>query len=437
MPNNPSEVQSGVLLLTDVRRSRTMLTGTNLEYTKTYNVRIVLETIRLYGPLSRVEIARRTQLTAQTVTNITRSLMQSGMILEAERLQEGRGAPSILLKINPDGAFSIGLDLDKDHLTGVLVDLLGTPRQQINKELKFPSSDEAMVILGETATELIGREGVSVDKIWGVGLGLPGPFSVSDGMVVKDVVSPIGLPGWSNVPVKEILSQKLSLPVFIENNATAAAIGELWYGAGRHIGTFFYVYFGAGLGGGVVINGQPYYGYTGNAGELGYYPAPYHFDQEQKSQKPHLGQYFRLPSLYKKLNAQGVEVSNLKELEVLYNQKNAYLLSWIEHGASHLAPLILAIEYLIDPQAIFFGGRLPDSMITDLLEKLKELLPTLRIKEKTTYPDLLNAAAGAEAAALGVATIPVYESMAPLPGLLMKTSKNNYRSLFPPVNSVL
>jgi predicted NBD/HSP70 family sugar kinase len=408
-----------------------MLTGTNLEYTKTYNVRIVLETIRLYGPLSRIEIARRTQLTAQTVTNLTRSLMQSGMILEADRIQEGRGAPSIMLKINPDGAYSIGLDLDKDHLTGVLVDLLGTPRQHINKELKFPSSEEAMVILENTATELINREGVSLDKIWGVGLGLPGPFSVSDGMVVKDVVTPIGLPGWSNVPVKEILSKNLSLPVFIENNANAAAIGELWYGAGRHIGTFFYVYFGAGLGGGVIINGQPYFGYTGNAGELGYYPVKNPFDLDPNSQKPHLGQFFRMPSLYKKLNAEGYRVSNLEDLEQLYNQRNSLLLSWIDEGASLLAPLIIAIEYLIDPQAIFFGGRLPDPIINELLEKLKLILPTMRLREKTSYPELLNAAAGAEAAALGLATIPVYESMAPLPGLLMKTSKNSYRPLVP------
>jgi len=412
-----------------------MLTGTNLEYTKSYNVRIVLETIRLFGPLSRVEIARKTQLTAQTVTNITRSLMQSGMILEAERLQEGRGAPSILLKINPDGAFSIGLDLDKDHLTGVLVDLLGTPRQQIHKELKFPSSEEAMVMLEETAKELINREGVSLEKIWGVGLGLPGPFSVSDGMVSKDVVSPIGLPGWSNVPVRDILSQKLSLPVFIENNATAAAIGELWYGNGRHIGTFFYVYFGAGLGGGVVINGQPYYGFTGNAGELGYYPVEEHFDQEQNAQKPHLGQLFRVTSLYKKLSAAGYKVSNLAELEELYEQKNEMLMEWIDKGASRLAPLMLAIEFLIDPQAIFFGGRLPEPIINDLLGRLKKILPTLRLREKTTYPDLMNAAAGAEAAALGIATIPVFESMAPLPGLLMKTSKGNYRSLVSPLVS--
>ncbi len=409
-----------------------MLTGTNLEYTKGFNSRIVFETIRLYGPLSRVEIARRTQLTAQTVTNITRSLLKSGMILEADRLQEGRGAPSVPLKINPDRAFSIGLDLDRDHLTGVLVDLSGASRQQIEKELKFPTSDEAIVILEKTAKELIDLEGIPLEKIWGVGLGVPGPFSLSGGVVRKNVVSPIHFPGWTNVPVGDMLSKKLTLPVFIENNATAAAIGELWYGAGRHIGTFFYIYFGAGLGGGVVINGQPYYGHTGNAGELGYIPIHNHFNEEQSSEKPHLGQFLYLQSLYKKLNADGFDVSNPVELEELYNRNNKFLLSWIDEGASRLAPIILAIEYLIDPQAIFFGGRLPDPIINKLLERLKTILPTLRIKEKTNYPDLLNATAGTEAAALGIATIPVYESLAPLPGLLMKNTKNNFRPLDTP-----
>jgi len=84
-----------------------MLKGTNLQYAKSYNIRIVLESIRLYGPVSRIDLARRTNLTAQTVTNIRRELLKAGLIYEAQRSQEGRGAPSILLQLNPDGAFSI------------------------------------------------------------------------------------------------------------------------------------------------------------------------------------------------------------------------------------------------------------------------------------------------------------------------------------------
>ena len=134
-----------------------MLTGTNLQQANSYNIRIVLETVRLHGPLSRIEISRRTRLTAQTVTNITKKLLAAGLIVEAERLQEGRGAPSILLRLNPDAAFSVGLDFDKDHLTGVLVDLSGRIRQRENLDLDFPSPEEAMSLMTRTVNRLIER----------------------------------------------------------------------------------------------------------------------------------------------------------------------------------------------------------------------------------------------------------------------------------------
>ena len=409
-----------------------MLTGTNLHYAKSYNVRIVLETIRLHGPLSRVEIARRTELTAQTVTNITRNLMKSNLVVEAERIQDGRGAPSILLKINKEGAFSVGFDLDKDHLTAILVDLLGNIRQRIRYPLHFPSPDEAMVLLENTAKELIQREQIPLDKIWGVGVGLPGPLAVTDGNIVKNVVNPIALPGWSHVPVRDILGKNLSLPVYLENNGSAAAIGELWYGAGRDKKTFFYVYFGSGLGGGVVINGQPYSGNTGNAGELGYFPTPNENSTTGNAQRPHLGLYFNIPNLYQTLSSHGHTISTPSDLEELHRQKNEHLMAWIDKGASEMAPIILAVEYLIDPKAIFFGGRLPESIINELLNKLKDSIPSMRIKEKTDAPELLIATSGWDAAALGAATLPVYESLAPLPRVLMKNSGKTDRPLVPP-----
>jgi predicted NBD/HSP70 family sugar kinase len=399
-----------------------MLTGTNLKYTKAYNSRIVLEMIRLFGPVSRIEVARRTGLTAQTIFNITKELLQAGLIQEAERLQEGRGAPATLMKLNPDGAFSIGLDLDKDHLTGVLVDFAGSMRQRISCELNFPSPAEAMDLLEETALKLIQQEGITRERILGVGVGLPGPIGVSEGSFVTNLVNPKAFPGWTNVPVVDILGKRLDLPIFLENNATAAAAGERWYGAGQHISTFFYIFFGAGLGGGLVINGHPFEGHTGNAGELGYYPTNSEPDETAVFQRPHLGVYFNLPRLYRLLEEQGTPASRASDLEVLSEQRNETLWAWLDTGAAQLAPLILAIEYLIDPEAIFFGGRLPDVLIRALLERLEAILPALRIEGKSGYPRLLRATAGSDAAALGVATLPLYTSFAPAPRVLLKRS---------------
>jgi predicted NBD/HSP70 family sugar kinase len=406
-----------------------MLKGTNLQYAKSYNIRIVLESIRLYGPVSRIDLARRTNLTAQTVTNITRELLKAGLIQEAQRSQEGRGAPSILLQLNPDGAFSIGMDLDKDHMTAVLVDMTGAVRQRTNLDLHFPSPEDAMVLFENTAQSLITAEKIEMDRIWGIGVGLPGPLGISEGSVITRTVNARLMPGWHNIPVAKILSDRMNIPVYLENNASAAALGERWYGEGRHIGNFFYVYFGAGLGGGMVINGQLHSGHTGNAGELGYFPTLPIRKSVGEGKIDHLGTAFNLPLLYKGLREQGHKINNASGLEYLYNEKDPFLMDWVQKGASQLTPLILAVEYIMDPEAIFFGGRIPDNMMKGLLELIKIQLPVLHIEEKALQPKLTTATAGLDAAALGVAILPLYTTMAPLPKVLMKKNGPSENSL--------
>jgi predicted NBD/HSP70 family sugar kinase len=276
-----------------------------------------------------------------------------------------------------------------------------------------------MILFEKTALDLIRAEGIPMTRVWGIGVGLPGPLGIDESNVVTKVVNPKLMPGWINVPVGKKLSDRLGLPVYLENNASAAAIGERWFGAGRSIDTFFYVYFGAGLGGGIVINGELHSGFSGNAGELGYMPnlQP---DPKNASEQQHLGMYFNLPQLYIKLKDNGTNVSSPEQLEPLFYQNNEVLIEWIEQGAQQLTPLILAVEYIIDPEVIFFGGRLPDVIIKNLLERIKNRLPHLHIHEKKSQPELLPATSGFEAAALGVAILPLYTRMAPLPNVLMK-----------------
>ena len=158
-----------------------MLAGTNLKFARNHNLRTVLETIRLHGPLARKEIAGRTGLTLQTVSNITRSLLESELIVKVDSVQDGRGAPSALLNIHARGGFSIGLDFDREHLAGVLVDLRGEVLSQMSKPLRFPSPSQAIELMDAAVNELIRRADVSRSRIWGVGVGLPGPFGPVSG----------------------------------------------------------------------------------------------------------------------------------------------------------------------------------------------------------------------------------------------------------------
>ncbi len=398
-----------------------MLFGTNLQYANSYNNRIVLEIIRLHGPLSRMDISRQTHLTVQTVTNITKKLAKSGLILEHSRQISGRGAPAVQLKINEEAAYSIGIDFDKDHLTAVMLNMNGKICHEMSMDLDFPSPQEAIELMSNTVSEIIQKQKISRKKLWGVGVGLPGPLDpTKDKQESDEGINPNALPGWDHTPVLKQLRERLELPVIIENNASAAAIGEHWYGKGKHINSFFFLYFGAGLGGGLVIRGQLYSGHTGNAGELGYFPSSLRSDNGNRHEHDHLGGYFNMPLLKQKMIDAGYPAHSQQDLASRFEEGNPILMKWLETGTSQLVPLIAAVEYLLDPEVIFLGGRLPENILAWMRLNILEALPPHRIPRKSSRPELEIASSGIDAAALGVATLPLYTILAPVPELLMK-----------------
>jgi predicted NBD/HSP70 family sugar kinase len=399
-----------------------VLTGTNLVYTKKYNLRIVHEVIRVYGPLSRADVARHTQLSVQTVSNLVRELLELRLVREGGRKSEGRGAPSTELTINPDGAYAVGLDLDRDHLTGVLVDLAGHVRHRMHLEVETPSAREVLDSMCEMVETMASRQGIRIDDLAGLGVGVPGPMH-RDEHGTGYLVNPKAFPGWHDIPLAAWLRDRLDIPVYLENNALAAALGERWYGGGRQIGTFFYIYFGSGLGGGLILNGQPHEGFTGNAGEIGYLPTVLSRDADAPApaeDAPHVGLHFNMPRLYERLRRGGTEVGTLEDLDRLVANGHPGMLAWMDDASDHLTALVLAIEYVLDPEAICFGGRLSDRIVGGLMDRVARLLPERRPRGKVSVPRHILATAGVDAGALGVATLPIYEIFAPAPRVLLK-----------------
>src|SRR5690606_33716363 len=105
----------------------------------------------------------------------------------------------------PNGGFSIGLDLDRDQLTGLLVDLSGTVRQSIRHALHFPTPEEALDGMKQTVHDLLDAQGLSLDRIWGLGIGVPGPMHVGENG--SYLVNPKAFAGWHNVPIGDWLQQ--------------------------------------------------------------------------------------------------------------------------------------------------------------------------------------------------------------------------------------
>jgi predicted NBD/HSP70 family sugar kinase len=231
--------------------------------------RVILRAIATGATVSRTQLAADHGLSAQSVGRIVRGLLSAGLIEEVGTDQSGGpGAPRIGLRVRPDGAYALGFGLERDRLTGVLLDMGASVRWQMSRAIQ-PGQPAADVLQG------IAREVRSVlgqpefaghrTRLRGLGVAAPGPLDCATGTIVG---AP-NFPDWRQVDVPGELGGVLDLPVVMDNAATAAAIGTKWQ-LRRGLEPFLYCYWGVGIGGGLVFDDEAYRGTTGNAMEIGH-----------------------------------------------------------------------------------------------------------------------------------------------------------------------
>src|SRR3979411_2095445 len=114
-----------------------LLSGTNLERAGDHNQRVTLHAIRVNGPITRTDLVSLTGLTAPAIANITKRLLEENLIKEAGRARGGLGQPPVKLVINPDGRFSVGINVDRDHITLLVLDFEGQVRSRLSREIRF------------------------------------------------------------------------------------------------------------------------------------------------------------------------------------------------------------------------------------------------------------------------------------------------------------
>lgn len=244
-----------------------MRRGTNLPRMGDFNQSVILEAIRRSSAgLSRIELAEATGLSAQTVTNITRRLLDDGLIAEAGRTINGPGKPRITLRLVADSRFSIGVHLDPAVITFVILDLAGSLVRRRVARTPATQPERIVEAMAEAISALIAESGIDRDAIAGVGVAAPGPLDVAKGTVID----PPKLAGWRRVPLRSVLSEATGVPVALEKDTTAAAVGELWTGRGPADESFLFVYLGTGIGVSLVRDGDPVRGSSGNVGEVGH-----------------------------------------------------------------------------------------------------------------------------------------------------------------------
>lgn len=227
----------------------------------------ILHTIRAHKLISRVDITKATGLSQATVTGITASLIDEGLLLEKRPGESEGGRPPILIALNPDGAYAVGVYLSMSQINVLIIDLeatiLASYAMPLKKRNYAPEAIADKIV--QAVQECMWQANFSRNEISGIGIGLPGLVDSHTGLIRF-------LPNyqWEKVNLRDIVQKKIDHPTYIENSANSLALAEQWFGEGRGIDNFIVVTLEYGVGMGIIINGQLYRGHQGTAGELGH-----------------------------------------------------------------------------------------------------------------------------------------------------------------------
>ncbi|MCM8730595.1 ROK family transcriptional regulator [Hephaestia sp. GCM10023244] len=395
--------------------ARVRLSGTNLERAADHNQRVTLHAIRVNGSLTRVDLAAITGLTPPAIANITKRLLGDGLIEEAGQRRGGRGQPPTKLVIKRDACHAIGINIDRDHITFVLVDFAGQTLARVTEEVDFALPGHVRDLYHRSVRAMLDDAGVKRASLVGLGVAIPDDLGLVD------------LPGrppayaeWDAIDMAELFDEPFDLPIFVENDAAAAAMGEMQLGLGQTLSSFFYILISSGLGGGIVVDGAYFRGANGRSGELGFLRAPTEDGGIQQAQK-----LVSLSGLAKHLAADGLTLADALATD-RSARAEASVDTWISHAAQRLYVPLEAINCLVNPGMVLIGGRLPK----DLVERLATAAQALLKERGDNIPviaPVARAALSEDAPAVGAAILPFSHFLLPKPGALWKAPADTTR----------
>lgn len=246
------------------------MTSTNIagsfKLMKSLNRTLILNIIRKDGPISRAEIAKIAKLTPPTVTNIVHELLEAQLVKESEMGASTGGRKPILLTINAESFYVIGLDVGIHKIRAVAADLnAAIKNEQVVTIQKGIGKEELIQLLIKQVNEMMQNTNLSKDKIIGIGVGMHGVVDSKEGVALY--APNFGL---KSIPIKDRLEEVFQLPVKVENDAKVLALGEKWFGYGINIQNMVCLNVGIGIGAGIIIEDKLFNGKNGIAGEIGH-----------------------------------------------------------------------------------------------------------------------------------------------------------------------
>src|ERR1700688_1607859 len=376
------------------------------------NERIVLQAVRVHGPLTRSEIARLTHLSTQTTSLIVDRLIDDGLLArEARTRVQGRmGQPSVPISLRADGAFSIGVKVGRRSLDVLTMDFAGQVHARDVIEYAYPDPRTVFSLLAAKLDHMMAALGDDAAKV--VGIGVAAPLWLGGWRNFFDT-PPEVFAAWNEIDIRARVQALTALPVEFAKDTTAACAAELLMGQGRGLRDFLYVFIGTFIGGGLVIDGRLHAGPKGNAGAVGSFPL-------MSEGMPQLLNVASVYVLEKRFTDAGFPAAAAHDQRALSAQLWPLCEAWLDAACPALAAAIATAAALVDLDGIVMDGELDRQLLREVLSRTDTALDAFEW-QGMLRPRLVEGEIGADARAMGGAILPLYAHFAPRHVLFLKS----------------
>ena len=370
----------------------------------------VIDALRVHGMVSRAEIARRTGLSRSTVSTIVADLQAGGYVIESDDAGTPIGAqggrPPVLLSLDRSAGAVLGIAFGHDDLRVAVSDLSHTILAEATRSMNVgQSAADGLAAAGRLVDRVLAEAGIDRYEVLGAGLGLPGPIESGSGSVGSQAI----LPGWAGVDAAQEMSERLGVPVFVENDANLEALAEVSFGAGRDVGDLVYLMVSSGIGAGLVIDGKLHRGSSGTAGEIG------HVILDEQGQICRCGNrgcletFASVPSLLDLLGRTHGDRLTLDDMLALARDGDPAVQRVIADAGRAIGIAVANLVNVINPTRVIVGGDL--SAAGDLLlDPLRDSLSRYAIPAAAAAVEVVPSALGERAGVMGALALAIGES---------------------------
>lgn len=382
----------------------------------------ILQCVRANDGISRVRLAKKLGLAPSTVGLYVERLVSNSYLIESEKTSPRSGRPAIILRTNSDGGQFIGVDFEARNIMAVAVDFSDQPLRDSHYYIEHEDSVE--VVIKKIAQAISDVMPEDSSRALAIGVGVPGIVNSTIGVASQYKY----IKGWKDVPLADHLSQRFGIPVFLENSVRSMALAELWFGQGRGINNFLCVGVRSGVGAGIIVNGELFYGAHHGAGELGRIRVSLNDDifkrhlynisdgKEDSLELQDLVSARAIRARLERAIASGKEsiLCRLKEririadVTQAVQQRDALTRGIVENAAVILGRCVGDLVLVLDPAKVILAG--PVALWGNVfLDAFKEAVESAVTSAGLTIPRIVTSSMGDYSGALGASALALHK----------------------------